>query len=209
MIDRALERATDSHWQSLDVDKQAHAALKRQVPKVLWFTGLPGAGKSTVANLVEKKLHSLGKHTYILDGDNLRHNLNRDLGYEDADQVEHIRRIAEVANILIEAGIIVIAPLISPFRNERRMAREIFGEDEFVEIYLDTPLEICEQRDKTGAYRKVRSGELNHIAGIDASYEPPEQAEFQFDGGNSSPEEIAMTIVDQLFSEPYPLEWEI
>ncbi len=206
MLSAPLERATDSHWQTIDVDKQAHAALKRQTPKVLWFTGLPGAGKSTVANLVEKKLHSLGKHTYILDGDNLRHNLNRDLGYDDADQVEHIRRIAEVANILIEAGIIVIAPLVSPFRNERRMAREIFADGEFVEIHLDTPLELCEQRDKTGAYKKVRSGELSHIAGIDATYEPPEAAEYRFDGGTTSAEEIAVKIVQELFSEPYPIE---
>ncbi len=209
MIDRALERATDSQWKSLDVDKQAHAALKRQTPKVLWFTGLPGAGKSTIANLVEKKLHSLGKHTYILDGDNLRHNLNRDLGYDDADQVEHIRRIAEVANILVEAGIIVIAPLISPFHNERRMAREIFAKDEFVEIYIDTPLAICEQRDQTGAYEKVRSGELSHIAGIDASYEPPEAPEYTFAGGITPAEEIAVTLVEELFEEAPQIEWEI
>jgi len=209
MIDRALERATDSHWQLIDVDKQAHAALKRQVPKVLWFTGLPGAGKSTIANLVEKKLHSLGRHTFILDGDNLRHGLNRDLGYDDADQVEHIRRIAEVANILIEAGIIVIAPLISPFRNERRMAREIFADGEFIEIYLDTPLEVCEQRDQTGAYQKVRSGELSHIAGIDAAYEPPENPEYAFDGSKLSAEEIALTLVRDLFETGSQIEWEI
>ncbi len=209
MIDEAIERATDSHWQTLDIDKQAHAALKRQTPKVLWFTGLPGAGKSTVANLVERKLHSLGKHTYILDGDNLRHNLNRDLGYDDVDQVEHIRRIAEVANILVEAGIIVIAPLVSPFRNERRMAREIFADEEFVEIFLDTPLELCEKRDQTGAYKKVRLGELSHIAGIDATYEPPEAAEYRFNGETSAAEEIAVTIVQELFSDSHPIEWEI
>jgi len=209
MIDRALERATDSHWQSIDVDKKAHAALKRQTPKVLWFTGLPGAGKSTIANLVEKKLHSLGKHTYILDGDNLRHNLNRDLSYDDPDQVEHIRRIAEVANILVGAGIIVIAPLVSPFRSERRMAREIFEEGEFIEIYLDTPRELCEQRDQTGVYQKVRSGELSHIAGIDAIYEPPETPEYTFNGEKQSTEEIALQIVEELFSKPYLIEWEI
>lgn len=209
MIAAPLQRATDSHWQALDVDKQAHAALKRQTPKVLWLTGLPGAGKSTVANLIEKKLHSMGKHTYILDGDNLRHNLNRDLGYDDADQVEHIRRIAEVAHILVEAGIIVIAPLVAPFRNERRMAREIFTSEEFVEIYLDTPLEICEQRDKTGAYQKVRSGELSHIAGIDASYETPEKPEYRFDGGISTTEQIAVQIVSDLFENDRLIEWEI
>ncbi len=158
---------------------------------------------------VEKKLHSLGKHTYILDGDNLRHNLNRDLGYDDADQVEHIRRIAEVANILVEAGIIVIAPLVSPFRNERQMARGIFAEDEFVEIYLDTPLAICEQRDKSGAYQKVRSGALSHIAGIDSSYEAPESAEYTFSGNLTTPEEIAVTIVKELFEDHHQLEWEI
>ena len=209
MIERALERATDRHWQSLDIGKQAHAALKRQTPKVLWFTGLPGAGKSTIANLLEKKLHSLGKHTYILDGDNLRHNLNRDLGYDDADQVEHIRRIAAVANILVEAGIIVIAPLVSPFRNERRMARESFEKDEFIEIYIDTPLAICEQRDTTGAYKKVRSGELSHIAGIDTTYEPPEAAEYIFSGNLTAAEEIAVTIVKELFEDQQQPEWEI
>ena len=209
MIEAPLQRATDSHWQTLDIDKQAHAELKRQVPKLLWLTGLPGAGKSTVANLVEKKLHSLGKHTYILDGDNLRHNLNRDLGYEDTDQVEHIRRIAEVANILIEAGIIVIAPVVSPFRNELQTAREIFDDGEFIEIYLDTPLEICEQRDITGAYQKVRSGELSHIAGIDASYEPPENAEYNFDGGQIAAEEIAIQLVKELFEESPQSDWQI
>ncbi len=209
MIDRALERATDSHWQDIDVDKQAHAALKRQTPKVLWLTGLPGAGKSTVANLIEKKLYSLGKHTYILDGDNLRHNLNRDLGYDDADQVEHIRRIAEAANILVEAGLIVIAPVVAPFRNERRMAREIFAEGEFIEVYLDTPLAICEQRDQTGAYQKVRSGELSHIAGIDSTYEPPESPEYIFSGNMSSPEEIALTLVEEVFEKQSSIEWEI
>jgi len=135
--------------------------------------------------------------------------LNRDLGYDDADQVEHIRRIAEVANILLEAGIIVIAPLVSPFSNERRMAREIFGEDEFVEIFLDTPLEICEQRDRTGAYQRVRSGELSHIAGIDATYEPPESPEYHFDGGACTVEEIAVTLVKELFEQTPQLEWEI
>ncbi len=209
MIEMPLQRATDSHWQSLAIDKQAHASLKRQVPKLLWLTGLPGAGKSTVANLVEKKLHSLGKHTYILDGDNLRHGLNRDLGYEDGDQVEHIRRIAEVANILIEAGIIVIAPVVSPFRNERRAAREIFAEGEFIEIHIDTPLDICEQRDTTGAYKKVRSGVLSHIAGIDATYEAPENAEYRFDGGKTPAEEIAVAIVNELFASSPAIEWEI
>ncbi|HEY5674984.1 MAG TPA: sulfate adenylyltransferase subunit CysN [Malonomonas sp.] len=209
MIEMPLQRATDSHWQSLAIDKQAHASLKRQVPKLLWLTGLPGAGKSTVANLVEKKLHSLGKHTYILDGDNLRHGLNRDLGYEDGDQVEHIRRIAEVANILIEAGIIVIAPVVSPFRNERRAAREIFAEGEFIEIHIDTPLDICEQRDTTGAYQKVRSGVLSHIAGIDATYEAPENAEYRFDGGKTPAEEIAVAIVNELFASSPAIEWEI
>jgi len=209
MIEAPLARATDSRWQSIDVDKSAHAALKRQIPKVLWFTGLPGAGKSTAANLVEKKLHSLGKHTYILDGDNLRHGLNRDLGYEDIDQVEHIRRIAEMAKILVEAGIIVLAPVVSPFRNERQMAREIFAEGEFVEIFIDTPLNICEQRDTTGAYQKVRSGELSHIAGIDANYEPPETPEFRFAGDSTPAEEIAVSIVKELFEDKPPIEWEI
>ena len=209
MIDTPLLRATDRHWQSLDVGKQARAALKRQSPKVLWFTGLPGAGKSTVANLVERKLHSLGKHTYILDGDNLRHNLNRDLGYDDAGQVEHIRRIAEVANILIEAGIIVIVPVISPFSNERQMARDIFTADEFVEIYLDTPIAICAQRDTTGTYQKLPTGELLHSAGVDTRYEPPENAEYRFDGSRFTAEEIALKIVKELFEDKQQIEWEI
>ena len=209
MIDRPLQRSTDSHWQLIDVDKHAHAALKRQIPKVLWFTGLPGAGKSTVANLVEKKLHSLGKHTFILDGDNLRHGLNRDLGYDTADQVEHIRRIAEVANILVEAGIIVIAPLVSPFRNERQMAREIFAEEEFVEIHLNTPKDVCEQRDKTGVYEKVRSGELDQFANFIAAYEVPENAEYEFDGSKMTSAEIALALVKELFETPPQIEWEI
>jgi bifunctional enzyme CysN/CysC len=209
MIEAPLERATDSRWQLLDVDKKAHAALKRQIPKVLWFTGRPGAGKSTVANLVEKKLHSLGKHTYILDGDNLRYGLNRDLGYDDADQVEHIRRIAEMANILVEAGIIVMVPVVSPFGNERQMARGIFEAGEFVEIFIDTPPEICEQRDTSGVYQKVRSGELSNIAGIDAAYQPPETPEFSFAGGTTPAEEIAVRIVQELFESGPSIEWEI
>ncbi len=209
MITAPLQRATDSHWQQLDVSKQAHAALKRQTPKVLWLTGLPGAGKSTIANLIEKKLHSLGKHTYILDGDNLRHGLNRDLGYDDADQVEHIRRIAESAKILVEAGIIVIAPVISPFRNERRMAREIFAAEEFIEIFIDTPLSVCELRDQTGAYQKVRTGELNHLAGIDIRYQSPEKPEYRFNGAEKTTEDIALQIVKELFENQEHIEWVI
>ncbi len=198
MISAPLQRGTDSHWQSLDIDKQAHAELKGQSPKVLWFTGLPAAGKSTIANLVEKKLHSLGRHTYILDGDNLRHGINRDLDYSDADQVEHIRRVAEMAKLFVDSGLIVIASVVSPFRSERRMAREILEPGEFIEIFVDTPLEVCEQRDTTGVYKKARAGELQHVTGIDSIYEPPESPEIVVHGAQASPEEIAEQIVKEL-----------
>ncbi|NOZ08556.1 MAG: sulfate adenylyltransferase subunit CysN, partial [FCB group bacterium] len=159
MINFPLRRATNIHWQSIDIDQQSRADLKSQKPQVFWFTGLSGAGKSTIANLVEKKLHSLGKHTYLLDGDNIRHGLNRDLGFTDADRVENIRRIAEVAKLFVDAGIIVLTAFISPFQSERKMARDLLEEGEFIEIFVDTPLEICEQRDPKGLYEKARAGE--------------------------------------------------
>jgi len=209
MIEQALPRATDSQWQNIRVDRQAHALQKHQRPQVLWFTGLPGAGKSSVANLVEKKLYAMGKHSVILDGDNLRHNLNRDLGYEDADQVEHMRRSAEVARLLLDAGLIVLAPLISPFAHERRMVREILGSADFCEIYIDTPQHICAERDKSGAYRRVSSGELTHIPGIDSRYEIPENPDLHFDGGLLGVEDIALQIVEHVFERNQPLEWQI
>ncbi len=177
MIEFGLRRATNVHWQALDVNKLARAALKHQKPAVLWFTGLSGSGKSTIANLVERSLHAQGRHTYILDGDNVRHGLNRDLGFTDADRVENIRRVAETAKLFVDAGLIVLVSFISPFRSERRMARELLGEGEFIEVFVDTPLEVCIARDPKGLYAKARSGTIKNFTGIDSPYEPPERPE--------------------------------
>ncbi|WEN42749.1 Bifunctional enzyme CysN/CysC [Thauera sp. GDN1] len=175
----ALRRAHNIHVQHVDVDNAARSALKHQKSCVLWFTGLSGAGKSSIANLVEKKLHALGHHTYLLDGDNVRHGLNKDLGFTDADRVENIRRVAEVARLMVDAGLIVLTAFISPFKSERRMARSLMGEDEFIEIFVDTPLEVAEQRDVKGLYKKARRGELKNFTGIDSPYEAPESPELQ------------------------------
>ncbi|PLX94440.1 MAG: adenylyl-sulfate kinase [Desulfuromonas sp.] len=199
MIDFPLRRATNIHWQSIDIDKKSRAELKGQKPRVLWFTGLSGAGKSTIANMVEKKLHSLGKHSYLLDGDNVRHGLNRDLGFTDADRVENIRRVAEVSKLMVDAGLVVLVSFISPFRSERRMARELFESGEFVEVYVNTPIEVCEERDVKGLYKKARSGELKNFTGIDSAYEAPESAEIVVDSSSQPAEEIAEEIVRQLF----------
>lgn len=177
MIDFALRRASNIHWQALDIKKAERSAQKHQKARCFWFTGLSGSGKSTIASMLEKRLHAEGKHTYLLDGDNVRHGLNRDLGFTDADRVENIRRIAEVAKLMVDAGLIVLVSFISPFRNERRMARELFEEDEFFEVYVDTPLDICEQRDVKGLYAKARSGNLKNFTGIDSPYEQPENPE--------------------------------
>ncbi len=177
MIDFGLRRATNVHWQALDVNKEARAALKHQKPAVLWFTGLSGSGKSTIANMVERQLHAEGRHTYILDGDNVRHGLNRDLGFTDADRVENIRRVAETAKLFVEAGLIVLVSFISPFRSERRMARGLMGEGEFIEVFVDTPLEICVQRDPKGLYAKAKAGQIKNFTGIDSPYEPPQTPE--------------------------------
>ena len=203
MIDFALRRATNIHWQSLDIDRHSRAAHKGQKSAVLWFTGLSGAGKSTIANLVEKKLHSLGKHTFILDGDNVRHGLNRDLGFTDADRVENIRRIAETAKLFVDAGLIVLVSFISPFRSERKMARELVEEGEFFEIFVDTPLEVCEQRDPKGLYQKARSGQLKNFTGIDSAYEAPEDAEIIVEAGKYAAEDLAEQIVRQLLGDEY------
>ena len=195
MIDFALRRAENIRWQSVDIHKDARATLKGQKPFILWFTGLSGAGKSSIANLVEKKLHNLGRHTYLLDGDNVRHGLNRDLGFTDADRVENIRRVAETAKLMMDAGLIVLVSFISPFRSEREMARKLVKEEEFLEVFIDTPLEICEQRDVKGLYKKARAGQLKNFTGIDSPYERPENAEIRIKGEMQTPEEAALFVV--------------
>lgn len=176
-IDFALRRAANLQWQELTIDKAARSAQKRQTPKCIWLTGLSGSGKSTIANLLEKHLHQENKHTYLLDGDNVRHGLCRDLGFTEADRVENIRRVSEVARLMVDAGLIVLVSFISPFRSERRMARDLFAVEEFIEVYIDTTLEECERRDVKGLYAKARSGVLKNFTGIDSPYEPPESPE--------------------------------
>ena len=198
MLHFALRRASNVHWQPLDVNRDAHARLKHQRPRLLWFTGLSGAGKSSIANLVQKKLYALGKHSFLLDGDNIRHGLNRDLGFTDADRVENIRRIGEVAKLMTDAGLIVLTAFISPFRAERRMVREMSLAGEFIEIYVETPLEVAEQRDVKGLYKKARAGELKHFTGIDSPYEPPENPEIRVDTVGTSADEAADEIVAYL-----------
>ncbi len=198
LIHFALRRSANVHWQPLDIDRQAHAALKRQRPCVLWFTGLSGAGKSTIANIVQMQLHALGRHTYLLDGDNVRLGLNKDLGFDDADRVENIRRVAEVAKLMTDAGLIVLTAFISPFRAERSMARALFAEGEFIEIHVDTPLEVAESRDAKGLYLKARKGRLRNFTGIDSPYEAPEQPELRVDTTTLSPEHAADRIVAYL-----------
>jgi bifunctional enzyme CysN/CysC len=198
MIHFALRRSQNIHWQALDVNKQSRAALKGQRPAVLWLTGLSGAGKSTIANLVEKRLHALGRHTYLLDGDNVRHGLNRDLGFTDADRVENIRRVAEVSRLMVDAGLIVLVSFISPFRAERRMARALFQEGEFHEVHVDTPLSVAESRDPKGLYGKARRGELKNFTGIDSPYEAPESPEIYLDTTHRTSEESAEAIVEYL-----------
>jgi len=201
MIGFALRRSHNIHWQALEVDKTRRAQLLGQKPRVLWFTGLSGAGKSTIANLVERRLHALGRATYLLDGDNLRHGLNRDLGFTDADRVENIRRVAEVARLMADAGLIVLACFISPFRAERRMARDMMDEGEFVEVFVDTPLAEAERRDVKGLYRKARSGALANFTGVDSPYEPPEAPEIHLHTLSLSPEEAAEAVVARLLAE--------
>ena len=198
MLHFALRRAHNIHLQPVDVDKQARALAKGQRPAVLWFTGLSGAGKSTIANLVEKKLHAMGRHTYLLDGDNVRHGLNKDLGFTEADRVENIRRVAEVARLMADAGLIVMTAFISPFRAERQLARSLLAEGEFVEIHVDTPLEVAEERDVKGLYRKARRGELRNFTGIDSPYEPPEAPELRVNTTGVTPEQAADTVIAKL-----------
>jgi bifunctional enzyme CysN/CysC len=198
LLNFALRRAENIHWQALDVNKTARSSLKGQRACVLWFTGLSGAGKSTVANLVEKRLHALGRHTYTLDGDNVRHGLNKDLGFTDADRVENIRRVAEVSKLMVDAGLIVLVSFISPFRSERRLARELMQPGEFLEVFVDTPLAEAEKRDVKGLYKKARRGELKNFTGIDSPYEPPEHPEIHLQTVFHSPEEAAEQILKTL-----------
>ena len=198
MIRFALRRSHNIHWQALDVTRESRAAAKSQKPAVVWFTGLSGSGKSTIANLVEKRLHAEGRHACILDGDNVRHGLNRDLGFTEADRVENIRRVAEVARLMTDAGLIVLVSFISPFRAERRLARERMADGEFIEVFIDTPLTEVEARDPKGLYAKARAGELKNFTGIDSPYEPPENADIRIDTTAMSPEQACDAIVAAL-----------
>jgi len=198
MIDFALRRASNIHWQALEVDKTARATSLHQTPRCIWLTGLSGSGKSTIANLLEKRLHAQGRHTYLLDGDNVRHGLNRDLGFTEADRAENIRRVAEVARLMVDAGLMVIVAFISPFRAERRLARELFAPGEFVEVFVDAPLEVCEKRDAKGLYAKARRGELRNFTGIDSPYEPPENAEVRIDTTRVEPADAVQQVMERL-----------
>ena len=198
MLRFSLRRSQNVHWQAIDISKQSHAVQKGQKPCLLWLTGLSGSGKSTIANVVQKKLHAMGCHTYLLDGDNVRHGLNKDLGFTDADRVENIRRVAEVGKLMVDAGLIVITAFISPFRSERRSARVILEAGEFIEVFVDTPLAVAESRDPKGLYKKARRGELKNFTGIDSPYEAPEEAEIRIDTTAGTPEQAAEEIVAYL-----------
>ncbi len=196
----ALRRAANVHWQAIEISRAAHAAQKSQRPRVLWFTGLSGAGKSTIANLVERRLHAMGRHTFLLDGDNVRHGLNKDLGFTDADRVENIRRVGEVARLMTDAGLIVLTAFISPFRAERRLVRDMLPAGEFVEIHVDTALAEAERRDVKGLYAKARRGALRNFTGIDSPYEPPERPEIRIDTAAMTADQAAEHIVERLFA---------
>ena len=198
LMNFALRRSQNIHWQAVDISKQSRAAHKGQRPCVLWFTGLSAAGKSTIANLVERMLHASGFHTYLLDGDNVRHGLNKDLGFTAEDRVENIRRVAEVAKLMVDAGLIVLVAFISPFRSERRMARQLVEDNEFLEVFVDAPLAVLEKRDPKGLYRKARRGELKNFTGIDSPYEPPEHAEIRIDTTEGTPETAAELVISIL-----------
>ena len=196
IIDFALRRSENIHWQKMDVSKESRAEQKSQAAKIIWFTGLSGSGKSSIANILEKKLQAFGKHTITLDGDNMRHGLNRDLGFTTADRVENIRRVGEVAKLMVNSGLICITSFISPFESERKMARSLVPENEFIEVYIDTPLSVCEERDVKGLYAKARSGEIPNFTGISSPYESPENPEIRIDTTKLSAEEAANQIIE-------------
>ncbi len=198
MLNFSLRRSQNVHWQATDITREHHAAMKNQTPRVLWFTGLSGSGKSTIANEVEKQLALMNRHTFLLDGDNVRHGLNKDLGFTEADRIENIRRIGEVAKLMTDAGLIVLTAFISPFRAERRMVRDMLAEHEFIEIFVDTPLEVAEARDVKGLYRKAREGKLKNFTGIDSPYEPPENPDIVVNTVDMTPEEAAQYIIRQI-----------
>ena len=198
MIAFSLRRAENVHWQPVSITREDHAGMKNQTPRVLWFTGLSGSGKSTIANEVEKQLFLMNRHTFLLDGDNVRHGLNRDLGFTEADRIENIRRVGEVAKLMADAGLIVLTAFISPFRAERDMVRAMLPQGEFIEIFVDTPLEVAEARDVKGLYKKARSGQLKNFTGIDSPYEPPENPEIRVNTVDMTPEEAARYIIDRI-----------
>ena len=198
MIDFGLHRGQNLSWQSFEISRESRARMKSQKPRVIWFTGLSASGKSSIADIVEQKLAAQNRHTYLLDGDNFRHGLNKDLGFTDADRVENIRRVAEVARLMADSGLIVMTAFISPFRRERRMARDIAGDIDFVEVYVDTPLEVCEARDPKGMYARARRGEIPNFTGISSPYEPPERADIHLDAGERTAEELADEVLQKL-----------
>jgi bifunctional enzyme CysN/CysC len=198
MIDFGLRRGQNLSWQSFEINRESRASMKNQKPRVIWFTGLSASGKSSIADIVEQKLTANNRHTYLLDGDNFRHGLNKDLGFTDADRVENIRRVAEVARLMADSGLIVMTAFISPFRRERRMAREIAGDIEFIEVFVDTPLEVCEARDPKGMYAKARKGEIPNFTGISSPYEPPERADIHLHAGERPAEELADEVLQKL-----------
>jgi bifunctional enzyme CysN/CysC len=203
MIEFSLRRASNIHTHAMDVNKDRRARMKGQKPAVLWFTGLSGAGKSTIANLVERKLAEAGRHTYSLDGDNVRHGLNKDLGFTDVDRVENIRRIGEVAKLFVDAGLIVTCSFISPFRSERQMVREQVEAGEFVEIFVDAPLEVCIERDPKGLYKKAQAGEIKNFTGFDSPYEAPETAEIHLKTDDLSAEDAAERVIEALIERGF------